>query len=76
MLNCESFVNLSGTTEKILFFGRCHEVKPYSEAAMVQAIKSGLYFYCKAQDDSGNVYSLFSDYDPCLLITKTIAFKH
>ena len=74
-LHCETFKDISGNIEKILLFGLTHKVKQYTEQAANQAIKSGLYFYCNAQDPEGNIYKLFSDYDPALLVTKTIAFK-
>lgn len=74
-LNCETFRNFSGNIEKILLFGLTHQVKPYTEQAAKQAINNGLCFYCNAKDNEGNIYKLFSDYDPALTITKTIAFK-
>ena len=74
-LPCETFKDISGNIEKILLFGLTHHVKPYTEQAAQKAINNGLYFYCNAQDKNGNIYKLFSDYDPALLVTKTIAFK-
>ena len=75
MLKCESFTNFSNITTDILLFGLIHPVKPYTEQAAQAAVKNGLYFYCDVQDEQGNVYKLFSDWDPTLKITKTIAFK-
>lgn len=75
MLICESFCSISGRIENILLFGLVHKVKQYTEKAEKQAIENGLYFYCYVSDKQGNKYKLFSDYDPCLSITNTIAFK-
>ena len=38
------------------------------------AIKNGLNFYCNTEDENGNIYKLFSNYDPAIETTETIAF--
>lgn len=75
MIKCESFKSISGETTSILLFGIIHSVRPYTEKAAEQAIKDGLSYYCSAIDNNGNIYKLFSDYDPCLQVSNTIAFK-
>ena len=72
---CKSLKNLTGQIDNILLFGLVHPVKPYKETSVNRAIKNGLYFHCDIEDESGNKYKLFADYDPCLEITKTIAFR-
>lgn len=74
MLKCESIKSFDGTITSILLFGLIHKVRPYTENAAKQAIENGLYFYCSTEDENGNIYKLYSDYDPVLEITKTIAF--
>lgn len=75
MIKCESFKNISGETTSILLFGIIHSVRPYTEKAATQAIKNGLDYYCTTIDDNGNIYKLFANYDPCLQVSNTIAFK-
>lgn len=75
MIKCESFKNISGETTSILLFGIIHSVRPYTEKAATQAIKNGLDYYCTTIDNDGNIYKLFTDYDPCLKVSHTIAFK-
>ena len=75
MIKCEVFKSISGETTSILLFGMVHSVRPYTEKAAAQAKKSGLDYYCTTIDDNGNIYKLFADYDPCLPISNTIAFK-
>lgn len=75
LYHCKAFKCLTGQINNILLFGLVHPVKPYKENIVNQATKNGLYYYCDIEDENGNKYKLYTDYEPCLQISKTIAFK-
>lgn len=75
MLTCVSLKDFIGNINNILLFGLIHKVKPYTKQAEQQAITAGLQYYCTTTDKQGNQYKLFADYDPCLQIACTVAFK-
>ena len=72
LYNCTAMKNLSGQISSIILFGIPHKVVPYKTREAQSAIKR-LTQYCSAVDSYGNVYAIYTDYDPCLRVSETVA---
>jgi hypothetical protein len=57
----------------IVLFGIVRPVSPYSEKRVGFLAEEGLSRYCSARDQYGNMYELYTDYDPCLRVSHAVA---
>ena len=57
----------------LLIFGLFQPVRRYSEKLIDSITRRGLFRYCSACDQFGNMYDIYTDYDPCLSVSETIA---
>ena len=65
--DCKAFRNFDKSIESILLFGLVFPV--------VRSAPARLEKYCSARDEYGNVYDIYTDYDPCLAVSETVAVK-
>lgn len=68
-INCKAL----SWNNSILFLGLVVPVLPYTEKREGKIKKCGLFYYCSSEDQHGNKYSIFTDYDPALTISRTVA---
>lgn len=66
---CKSFKDFSDRAHSILLFGLVRPV--YRPKGTLNT--AGMYRYCTARDDDGTVYDIYTDYDPCIKASYTIA---
>ena len=69
-ITCEA---LDKTPNKILIFGLVQPVKEYREIEEANLGAQGFHKQCMAQDQYGNMYDIWTDYDACLRISYTVA---
>lgn len=67
MIKCHAFQNFDKSIKAILLFGL---VRPVVQHKIVN-----FDFYGKTIDQFGNVYEIFSEYDPALKSSGTFAIK-
>jgi len=67
MIKCHAFQNFDKSINAILLFGL---VRP-----VIQRKTVDFDYYCKTVDQFGNVYEIFSEYDPALKRSGTFAIK-
>lgn len=67
MLECYAFQNFDKSINAILLFGL---VRPVVKTNILN-----YDFYCNTIDQFGNVYKIYSEYDPALKRSATIAIK-
>jgi len=74
MVKCRAYKDFSNTITDILLFGLITKVLPYTEPWTTKAENKGMKYYCDCIDREGNIYKVYTDYDPCLKVSRTIAF--
>lgn len=57
----------------LLIFGLFQPVRRYSEKLIDTLTRRGLFRCCSARDQFGNMYDIYTDYDPCLSVSETVA---
>jgi len=70
LYNC---IATSKALDSIIIFGLCRTVYAYSWKRMESLVRQGLDVVCHAKDQFGNVYDVYSDYDPCLKASHVVA---
>ena len=72
-IECKTIKNSLGNVTSVLLFGLVRCV--YSEKQAEKVLSNKTEYYCNAIDKEGNTYKIYTDYDPCLQISYTIAVK-
>ena len=57
---------LGKNSDNIILFGLVCPIRTTDE---------GLDRYCSARDEYGNTYDIYTDYDPCIPVSRTVAVR-